>query len=199
MLKVTFLCFLTHKGAPKGICHSHTSAWNWGGYSNSFIKEHSNTVTTTCFFHVGGFFTGINACVKHQSYYHVRGIINFANIIIYILCLIILWIITFQRITNDLCNDLMLDISIIMQMFGEEITLQMILDAVSASKAKTLYLGTHHYVKLSRSQEFQRYESKQLASLQYIIPTGASIPTAYMDSIANKLLNFVCIWNGYMV
>jgi len=58
-------------GSPKGICHSHTSAWNWGGFSNYFIKEHSNMVTTTCFSHVGGFFTGINACRTHGSYYHV--------------------------------------------------------------------------------------------------------------------------------
>ena len=59
-------------GSPKGICHSHTTAWNWGGYSNYFIKEHSTMVTTTCFSHVGGFFTGINACRTHSSYYHVR-------------------------------------------------------------------------------------------------------------------------------
>ena len=58
-------------GSPRGICHSHTSAWNWGGFSNYFITEHSNLVTTTCFFHVGGFFTGVNACRKHSSYYHV--------------------------------------------------------------------------------------------------------------------------------
>ena len=58
-------------GLPKGVCHSHFSILNILGSLQSMIKSDSIMVATTCFFHLGGFFTGINAVLKHQSYYHV--------------------------------------------------------------------------------------------------------------------------------
>jgi hypothetical protein len=37
------------------------------------IKPDTKMVATTCFFHMGGFFTGINAVLKHQTYHHVSN------------------------------------------------------------------------------------------------------------------------------
>lgn len=59
-------------GLPKGICHSHYSAFNFPGFMSSLLTPNTPAVSTTCFFHVGGFFTGILAIVKRQTYYHVR-------------------------------------------------------------------------------------------------------------------------------
>ena len=60
-------------GHPKGICHSHYSANNFGGMATAILVPKTNAVTTTCFFHVGGFFTGMMAMQKCQTYYHVRA------------------------------------------------------------------------------------------------------------------------------
>lgn len=60
-------------GLPKGICHTHFTAWNFPGYLTTMITPHSQAVSTTCFFHVGGFFTGIVAMEKHQTYHHMFG------------------------------------------------------------------------------------------------------------------------------
>ena len=61
-------------GMPKGICHSHFSSWN--AFSNNTIDDilvHANNVTTTCFFHVGGFFTGLRSICRGESYFHVSA------------------------------------------------------------------------------------------------------------------------------
>merc|ERR1719270_3157243 len=42
-------------GMPKGICHSHWSSLNFFGYSKTMCESDTPAVTTTCFFHVGGF------------------------------------------------------------------------------------------------------------------------------------------------
>ena len=82
-------------------------------------------------------------------------------------------------------------------MHGNGMTMGMILDALSESRSRVLYLGTHHYTMLSNSQELIDYDPEKLSALQYIIPTGARIPEAYLDVYKNKLPNFVGIWNGY--
>ena len=56
---------------PKGIQHTHYSALNWMGWAAAVAAEKANSVTTTCFFHVGGFYTGTLALMKKQTYYHV--------------------------------------------------------------------------------------------------------------------------------
>lgn len=58
-------------GLPKGICHSHFGAFHFGGFGKSMAKPNTPSVTTTCFFHVGGFMTGMMALEKRQTYYHV--------------------------------------------------------------------------------------------------------------------------------
>ena len=59
-------------GLPKGICHSHFTTHHFGGFvAKSQVKPNSPSVTTTCFFHVGGFFTGILALEKRMTYHHV--------------------------------------------------------------------------------------------------------------------------------
>ncbi len=60
-------------GLPKGICHSHFTAWHFPGYLMTMMQPHTDAVSTTCFFHVGGFFTGTVALVKHQTFHHVNG------------------------------------------------------------------------------------------------------------------------------
>ena len=82
-------------------------------------------------------------------------------------------------------------------MYGEGMTLQMILDAVAESQANALYFGTHHFVQLSKSHELREYDADRLSSLQYLIPTGATIPEACIDNFRDKLPNFVGVWNGY--
>ena len=76
-------------------------------------------------------------------------------------------------------------------------SMNMVLDAISESLSKVLYLGTHHYVKLANSQEFHHYNKEKLSSLQYIIPTGATIPDSYIANFRESLPNFINIWNGY--
>jgi len=61
-------------GLPKGICHSHFTTHHFGGFvAKSQVKPNSPSVTTTCFFHVGGFFTGILALEKRMTYHHMFG------------------------------------------------------------------------------------------------------------------------------
>lgn len=61
-------------GLPKGICHSHLSAWNMFSSINTDIisQKVSNNVSTTCFFHIGGFFLAISSLQQRQSLYHVN-------------------------------------------------------------------------------------------------------------------------------
>ena len=82
-------------------------------------------------------------------------------------------------------------------MYGDAMSTRMMLDAISESQSKVLYLGTHHYVNLSKSQDFSDYDVNRLSSLQYIIPTGATIPESCIEIFIEKLPNFVSIWNGY--
>lgn len=63
-------------GLPKGICHSHFSAWNALSAMSDEIPAHCNNVGTTCFFHIGGFFFGIRSILERQSYFHVCNIAN---------------------------------------------------------------------------------------------------------------------------
>ncbi len=58
-------------GMPKGICHSHCGAFHFLGFAKTMSQSNINVMTTTCFFHVGGFFTGINALEKRQTFNHV--------------------------------------------------------------------------------------------------------------------------------
>jgi len=60
-------------GLPKGICHTHFSSFNFCGWTEMVMKPNTNTVTTTCFFHVGGFYTGLMAMLKRQTYFHMFG------------------------------------------------------------------------------------------------------------------------------
>ena len=82
-------------------------------------------------------------------------------------------------------------------MYGDGMSTRMMLDAISESQSKVIYLGTHHYVSLSKSQDFLDYDIERLSSLQYVIPTGATIPEPCIDIFIERLPNFVSIWNGY--
>ena len=82
-------------------------------------------------------------------------------------------------------------------MYGDGMSTRMMLDAISESQSKVIYLGTHNYVNLSKSQDFLDYDVERLSSLQYVIPTGASIPESCIETFIEKLPNFVSIWNGY--
>ena len=44
-------------GLPKGICHSHWSTLHFWGFGKTYKVFDKPIVTTTCFFHVGGFLT----------------------------------------------------------------------------------------------------------------------------------------------
>ena len=82
-------------------------------------------------------------------------------------------------------------------MYGDGMSTRMILDAISESQSKVLYLGTHHYVNLSKSQDFLDFDVERLSSLQYVIPTGATVPESCIEIFIERLPNFVGIWNGY--
>ena len=61
----------SNSGLPKGICHSHYGAYHFSGFSKSLLSPNQSSVASTCFFHVGGFFTGIIALEKCQTFHHV--------------------------------------------------------------------------------------------------------------------------------
>ena len=61
-------------GLPKGICHGHFSAFHFAGFAKVMVEPDSPSVTTTCFFHVGGFMTAILSLEKRLTYHHVRKI-----------------------------------------------------------------------------------------------------------------------------
>ena len=82
-------------------------------------------------------------------------------------------------------------------MHGDEMTMKMILDGLSESESRVLYLGTHHYTELSNSKDLLDYDPEKLSTLQYIIPTGSCIADAYIEKYKKKLPNFIGIWNGY--
>ena len=82
-------------------------------------------------------------------------------------------------------------------MYGDGMSTRMMLDAISESQSKVIYLGTHNYVNLSKSQDFLDYDVERLSSLQYIIPTGATIPESCIEVFIERLPGFVGIWNGY--
>ena len=82
-------------------------------------------------------------------------------------------------------------------MYGDGMSTKMMLDAISESQSTVLYLGTHHYVNLSKSQDFLDYDVERLSSLQYVIPTGATVPESCIEIFIERLPNFVGIWNGY--
>ena len=58
-------------GSPKGICHSHFSAYYFAGFGKSLTEKNRPSVATTCFFHVGGFCTAIMAIEKRMTFHHV--------------------------------------------------------------------------------------------------------------------------------
>ncbi|TRY63736.1 hypothetical protein TCAL_04290 [Tigriopus californicus] len=60
-------------GHPKAICHTHFSALRMAGVSVNFLTPKTNVVTTTCFFHMGGFFAAMLSFVRHLSCYHMFG------------------------------------------------------------------------------------------------------------------------------
>ena len=82
-------------------------------------------------------------------------------------------------------------------MFGEGITLKMILDAIAESKNKSLTLGTHHYVQLSESKELEEYSSGKLDQLEMLIPAGAAVPESCEILWKAKCRNLKAIMNGY--
>ena len=58
-----------------GICHSHYTSWMWiisWITDEHLLIKNTNFVTTTCFFHIGGFITGIRAIYERNSNFHVR-------------------------------------------------------------------------------------------------------------------------------
>ena len=58
-------------GLPKGICHSHWSTLHFMGFGKTYQEFDKPVVTTTCFFHVGGFLTGTLSLEKRSTYHHV--------------------------------------------------------------------------------------------------------------------------------
>ena len=60
-------------GTPKGICHTHFSIYNWAGVGATLVQKKTNVVSTSNFFHVGGFMGAVGALQNGQTFYHVRG------------------------------------------------------------------------------------------------------------------------------
>ena len=58
-------------GLPKGICHSHFGALHIIGFGKVMVEPNSSQVTTTCFFHVGGFAAATLSLEKRLTYHHV--------------------------------------------------------------------------------------------------------------------------------
>ncbi len=50
---------------------SHYTSLNFG--MTSMLVPDERIVTTTCFFHVGGFYTGIYSLCAHQYFFHMFG------------------------------------------------------------------------------------------------------------------------------
>ena len=69
-------------GLPKGICHGHFSSWNaFNSIGSSIMDRVTNAiVTTTCFFHIGGFFTSMRTLCERQSNYHVSCLLAYHQI-----------------------------------------------------------------------------------------------------------------------
>ena len=82
-------------------------------------------------------------------------------------------------------------------MFGEGITLKMILDAMAQSKNKSVSIGTHHYVQLSESKELEEYPSEELDQVEMLIPAGAAVPEICEIAWKEKCPNLKVIVNGY--
>lgn len=57
-------------GVPKGIRHTHYSAWNISGWIVTQIKPDSSIVSTLAYHHMGGFFAATNSCIRRNTYYY---------------------------------------------------------------------------------------------------------------------------------
>ena len=84
-----------------------------------------------------------------------------------------------------------------LKMFGEGLTLKMILDATAESGNKSISLGTHHYVQLSESKELEEYDSDKLANLELLMPAGAAVPASCEIGWKAKCRNLKTVINGY--
>ena len=62
-------------GLPKGICHSHFSALHLVGFAKDMVEQDSPQVTTTCFFHIGGFTDATISLERRLTYHHVSEVL----------------------------------------------------------------------------------------------------------------------------
>jgi len=60
-------------GKPKGIGHTHTTSWNIVRWIVQETVPHSPVVSTSCFFHMTGYFFPLCLAFKRQTIYHMFG------------------------------------------------------------------------------------------------------------------------------
>ena len=82
-------------------------------------------------------------------------------------------------------------------MYGESVTLKMILDAMAESQNKIVSVGTHHYVQLSASKELEEYPSDKLSQLELLAPIGAKVPANCEIAWKRKCKNLKAFLNTY--
>ena len=83
------------------------------------------------------------------------------------------------------------------QMFGDGVTVNMILEAVSASGASSLTLSPHFYVQMSTSKDFLAFDKSKLSHLTAILPSGSAVPAACEKLYRRHLPNLEEVLGGY--
>ncbi|XP_059093403.1 luciferin 4-monooxygenase-like isoform X1 [Tigriopus californicus] len=82
-------------------------------------------------------------------------------------------------------------------MFGPDFKLEHLLNAIISAKPKSITIGTHHYVQLAESELLANTNPEDLASLEYIAPAGAAVPSSCEESYRQKCPNLKGVLNIY--
>ncbi len=134
------------------------------------MQPRINFVTSTCFFHVGGFYATIWSLMLKQCLFHTFGTG-----------------LKLEHILNTIVEKRPKTVGAlnpIKKSFGNDGLLQ-------------AALGTHHYVQLAESDILAKTNPEDLSSLEMVLPAGAAVPASCEDKWKAKCPNLQAVANGY--
>lgn len=75
--------------------------------------------------------------------------------------------------------------------------MQEILETIADNGAEVVHLGSHHFVRLARSEALASFDKDRLHSLKQLVPNGAAIPINLVGVLMDKLPNLTSVTMGY--
>ena len=82
-------------------------------------------------------------------------------------------------------------------MFGQNFSLDLLVNVIKEVKPSCVSLGAHYYVQLAESELLDQVDPKDLDSIKLLCPAGSAVPSSCGINILKKFRNLEGVMNAY--